>query len=90
MKKSSNTPFLVPLGLAEMLHATLGPLSVVLEEENHPWAPLVRSVLSEYVSARDEHCSSFDDLWWSEVSEQLQLAAEVVCGLARNESGIEL
>lgn len=44
----------VALPLAEMLHSTLGPLSEVLEEEGHPWAPLVKRVLTAYCDGRDD------------------------------------
>ncbi len=43
----------IPLELAELLHATLGPLSDALSEESHPWAPLVRKALDTYISGRD-------------------------------------
>lgn len=80
----------IPLGLAELLHATLGPLAAVLTEQNHPWSGLVNRVVAEYVSARDEHCSGLDAVaWHGRVADQTQLAAEVVCGLIReNERGI--
>lgn len=44
----------IPLELAELLHATLGPLADVLESEGHVWVPLIRRVLSAYVDGRDQ------------------------------------
>lgn len=44
----------VPLAFAELLHATLGPLSDVLDKQGHDWAPMVRRVLAEYTSRRDQ------------------------------------
>lgn len=44
----------VPLELAELLHATLGPLADVLEAEGHAWAPLIRRVLKAYLDGRDD------------------------------------
>lgn len=44
----------IPLELAELLHATLGPLADVLESEGHAWATLIRRVLSAYVDGRDD------------------------------------
>jgi hypothetical protein len=43
----------VPLAFAELLHATLGPLGDVLQEQDHAWAPMVKRVLAEYTSRRD-------------------------------------
>jgi hypothetical protein len=45
---------LVPLPLAELLFVTLGPLSDVLAEEDHRWAPLVKMVLRAYRTGRDD------------------------------------
>ena len=45
---------LLPLPLAELLHATLGPLCIALENESHAWAPLVRRVLGAYTDGRDD------------------------------------
>lgn len=44
----------VPLALAEMLHVTLGPLTDVLERQNHPWVKFLRSVLAAYTKGRDD------------------------------------
>ena len=43
----------VPLAFAELLHATLGPLGDILEQEGHSWAPMVQRVLEEYTSRRN-------------------------------------
>jgi len=43
----------VPIELAELLHAALGPLADVLEEEDHPWAAMARRVLDEYTFRRN-------------------------------------
>ncbi len=45
---------LLPLPLAELLHVTLGPLANVLEEQDHPWVPLIRKVLGAYQDGRDD------------------------------------
>lgn len=43
----------IPLELAELLHATLGPLGERLKDEGHPWAELVQRVLEAYRMGRD-------------------------------------
>lgn len=43
----------IPVEVAEMLHVTLGPLSEVLKQEGHPWAPMVEKMLHDYTRARD-------------------------------------
>lgn len=89
-KENVNSATSIPLGIAEILHATLGPLASVLEEENHPWAGLVKRVVREYVAVRDEYCSELDaSSWHYGVAAQTAMAAEVVCGLIReDEQGI--
>ena len=49
----SNMELSVPVELAELLHATLGPLADVLEDEGHPWAEMAKRVVSEYTSQRN-------------------------------------
>lgn len=45
---------LIPLELAELLYVTLGPLSEVLQDDNHKWAPIVKMVLRAYREGRDD------------------------------------
>lgn len=47
----------VPLPLAEMLHALLGPLGEQLTREGHSWAPFVSRVVDAYTQGRDDHLS---------------------------------
>lgn len=71
----------VPLDIAELLHATLGPLADVLEAESHPWAPTLHMVLHEYVKLRN---SALGPALGPDISHITYLAAERVCDLTRN------
>lgn len=72
----------VPLELAELLHATLGPLGEVLERDGHSWAQMVRRVLDEYTRSRNSMLSHIHgDRVISEVTHQTFLASERVCEL---------
>lgn len=51
----------VPLALAELLHATLGPLSADLTAEGHPWADTLQRVLDAYVDERADHYGPNDE-----------------------------
>ena len=77
--------FYIPLELAELLHATLGPLGDVLERENHHWAPIVKKVLSEYIGSRDRLlCQLHGHDILPEISHHTYLASEQVCDLTRS------
>lgn len=72
----------LPIELAELLHATLGPLADTLERESHPWSPMVKKVLREYTDSRDRimihlHGSSVIP----QIAHHTYLAAEKVCGM---------
>jgi len=72
----------VPIELAELLHATLGPLSEVLDREDHPWTPMVRMVLSEYSRERNRlltHLHGENAV--AEIAHHTYLASEKVCEL---------
>lgn len=73
----------IPLHLAEMLHATLGPLYAQLHEEGHVWAPLVKSVLDEYTHRRH---LALDGIYGADAPDMicrvLQAAAEEVCNMS--------
>jgi hypothetical protein len=72
----------IPIRLAELLHATLGPLSEVLEREDHPWTPMVRKVLSEYCHERNGFLVEIHGpSVLSEIGHQTFLASERVCDL---------
>lgn len=73
---------LVSLGLAELLHATLGPLADQLIREGHPWAPMLRRVLNEYTSERNSSLvQAHGTSVISEISHATYLASERVCSL---------
>jgi len=71
----------IPLGVAELLHATLGPLSDVLDAEDHPWAPTIHLVLSEYIRLRNTAVGT-ESL--ALANHATYLAAERVCELTRS------
>lgn len=76
--------FYIPIELAEMLHATLGPLADVLEEENHQWVPMLRKVLSEYTRSRDRFLTGVHGDVIAEIVHHTYLAAEKVCGMTKS------
>ena len=80
MIDQKNQPLYLPIELAELLHATLGPLSEVLERENHHWAEVVRRVLAEYVAGRNQILTHIHgDKVMLEVAHETFVAAEKVC-----------
>lgn len=69
-----------PIELAELLHATLGPLGDVLEKENHHWAAIVRRVLLEYIRERNGFISdTYGSNAIPHVNHLTFLASERVC-----------
>ncbi len=73
-------PMCLPIDLAELLHATLGPLSEVLDREDHPWTPMVRKVLSEYSRERNQiMIDRHGEQVLPEIAHQTFLASERVC-----------
>jgi hypothetical protein len=82
--------FFIPLELAELLHAALGPLSEKLEEEDHPWSTMVTRVLSEYTEARNRIMrEAHGDSVIAEIAHQTYLAAERVCSMTEMALGEE-
>lgn len=76
----------IPLHLAELLHATLGPLCEVLDSDEHDWVPMIRRVLSEYVSLRDQHLVAlYGPGVTGEICKHSYNASEMVCALTRVE-----
>ena len=70
----------VPAELAEMLHATLGPLGDVLDAEGHRWSPIVRKVLAEYVQRRNRFVKkSYGMSAIADFNHLTYLASESVC-----------
>ena len=74
--------FHIPLRLAELLHATLGPLAEQLAIEGHSWEPMVRRVLAEYTELRNAilrqtHGSSV----LADIKHETFLASEWLCTL---------
>lgn len=70
----------VPIELAELLHATLGPLSEVLDREGHHWAEVVKRVLAEYVAGRNQiirHLHGDEAIL--DVAHETFIASEKVC-----------
>jgi hypothetical protein len=77
--------FHIPVELAELLHATLGPLGDVLEQEGHRWSPTVRRVVSEYVRARNEFLAAHHGRGATvDVLTHTEEAAERVCALTES------
>ena len=73
-------PMYLPIELAELLHATLGPLSEVLDREDHPWTPMVRRVLSEYSRERNRILIDLHgERVLPEIAHHTFLASERVC-----------
>lgn len=72
----------IPLELAELLHATLGPLSEILDKENHPWSAMVRRVIEEYTHQRNRFLTPIHgNSVVAEISHHTYLASEKVCEL---------
>jgi hypothetical protein len=72
----------VPIELAELLHATLGPLAEILENEGHPWADMARRVLTEYTSQRNRLLKYvYGDSIVADIAHHTFRAVERVCDL---------
>ena len=72
----------IPIELAEMLHATLGPLAEILDKENHHWSPMLRRVIEEYAHQRNRFLTSMHgDTVFPDLAHHTYLAAEKVCEL---------
>lgn len=77
-----NDHMLLPLPLAEMLHATLGPLAEVLAAEGHAWAPLLDRVLEAYRAGRDDQMvKKYGPAVIPEVDIVTAQVAEAVCSV---------
>ncbi|OQZ87920.1 hypothetical protein BST11_25495 [Mycobacterium alsense] len=73
---------MIPLPLAEMLYATLGPLAETLAAENHPWAALAERVLEAYKTGRnDQLVAMYGQGVIPEISKVTQQVADAVCGV---------
>lgn len=71
----------IPIEIAELLHATLGPLAEVLDGENHHWVPMIRKVLAEYTQQRDKFIRAIHGNISAEIAHHTYLASEKVCGM---------
>lgn len=45
----------IPLEMAELLHATLGPIAASLRSEGNHWADTIEYIVDRYIEARDTH-----------------------------------
>lgn len=85
----------IPLALAEMLHAILGPLLGQLEGEGHSWVPILKRVLEAYGVGRDDILISRHGVGiLSEIDGATRDAAEQLCEwvseMAREEEDFKL
>jgi hypothetical protein len=73
----------IPLALAEMLHAVLGPLAEQLSAEGHAWAELTSRVVTEYTERRNATLvAAHGPSALTEIRDELFLASERVCELS--------
>lgn len=80
----------IPLQLAELLHVTLGPLTEVLKDEDHSWAPLISMVLRAYREGRDrELVKEYGDSIVRDIDLCTYLVSEQLCEWSRELAGEE-
>jgi hypothetical protein len=74
--------FDVPIELAELMHALLGTLADVLEDEGHSWAQMTRRVLDEYEGQRNRILISLHgESIMRDLAHHTEMAVEKLCKL---------